>query len=72
MIDAARKVIAAYHDAPVGKCRHCGFDVDDSLHTDRGIHGTPGLTETIEELEGILAIIDRITAARRAGVPFEG
>lgn len=59
MIDAARKVIAAYHDAPVGNCRHCGFDVDDSLHTDRSIHGTPGLAEAIEALEEILYIVEK-------------
>lgn len=58
MIDAVRKVISAYHDAPVGECRWCQHEDEDTIRTDGGIHGTPGLAESIEELEGILKVVD--------------
>jgi hypothetical protein len=54
MIDAIRKVIAAYHDAPVGECRWCGHLVTGAIQVEGGIHGTPALDDAMEELEAVL------------------
>jgi ArsR family metal-binding transcriptional regulator len=59
MIDAVRKVIAAYHDAPQAECHECGHDVCDAIFINGGIHGTPALDEAIEELEEILKVVER-------------
>lgn len=72
MIEAVRKVIAAYHDAPEAVCMHCWRGIEDALYVDKGLHGILGLAEAIQDLEEILGVVDHITATQRAGVPFEG
>ena len=59
MIDAIRKVIAAYHDALQAECRYCQHYIDEAILTDRGLHGTPSLDTAIGELEVILAAVDQ-------------
>jgi len=65
MIDAIRKVIAAYHDAPQAECRYCQHYIDEAILTDRGLHGTPDLDTAIHELEAILAVVDTERARER-------
>jgi len=62
MIDAVRKVIAAYHDAPLEFCRRCDLETE-GIRVDGGLHGTPDLDTAIEELEGILKVVDEVTKA---------
>lgn len=73
MIDAVRKVIAAYHDAPEAMCPHCLSHIPDTAWLVAGIHGTLALADAMEDLEEILAVIDGVTAwrayCRKHGIP---
>lgn len=60
MIDAARKVVQAYDDAPGVTCPKCGTDVWECIAPH------PDLDAAVRDLAEILQVLDEVTASWRA------